>query len=296
MGVFRDNIQPILKRKDILVRLIVINIVLFLVLIGVNITRLFGVDVTDTIVGYVAVPARLDVLATRFWTPFTYMFIHDNKDFLHILFNMLMLFWFGRMFLHYFSPKNLGSLYILGGLAGALLYIVAFNTIPLLIEMNNVPMVGASASVMAIIFAVAFYRPDQEIALFIFGRIKIIYIALILFVLDFIGIGNMANSGGHLAHIGGAIVGYVYAKQYIHGRDITKGVNRMIDKVVDLFKSKPTKRMKVKHKKTETDHEYNQRHHNNSEEVDRILDKIKASGYTSLSDNEKKRLFDASKK
>ena len=296
MGVFRDNIQPILKRKDILVRLIVINIALFLVLIGVNITRLFGVDITDTIIGFVAVPARLDVLATRLWTPFTYMFIHDNKDFLHILFNMLMLFWFGRMFLHYFSPKNLGSLYVLGGLAGAFLYIVAFNTIPLLIEMNNVPMVGASASVMAIIFAVAFYRPDQEITLFIFGRIKIIYIALILFVLDFIGIGNMANSGGHIAHIGGAIVGYIYAKQYIQGRDITRGVNRMIDKIVDLLKFKPSGKMKVKHKKTETDYEYNQRHHNNSEEVDRILDKIKASGYTSLSDNEKKRLFDASKK
>lgn len=296
MGVFRDNIQPILKRKDILIRLIVINIIVFLVLIAVNITRLFGIDITDSVVGYVAMPAQLDVLAQRFWTPLTYMFVHDNKDFLHILFNMLMLYWFGRIFLSYFSPKNLGSLYLLGGLAGALLFLITFNTIPLLIERNHIPMVGASASVMAIIFAAAFYRPNQEIGLFIFGRVKIIYIALILFVLDFIGIGNMTNPGGHLAHIGGAILGYIYAKQYARGRDITRWVNKLIDSVANLFKSGPRRKMKVKHKRAETDYEYNQRKQNESEEIDRILDKIKASGYTSLSTEEKKRLFDASNK
>lgn len=296
MGVFRDNIQPILKRKDILIRLIVINVVIFLVLIAVNITRLFGINITESLVGYIAVPAQLDVLAVRFWTPFTYMFVHDYKDFLHILFNMLMLYWFGRIFLSYFSPKNLGSLYLLGGLAGAIIYIITFNTIPLLVGMNGIPMVGASASVMAIIFATAFYRPDQEISLFIFGRIKIIYIALILFVLDFIGIGNLSNPGGHIAHIGGAITGYIYAKRYIQGQDITKWVNRLMDSIVDLFKPKPSRKMKVKQNKAKTDYEYNQRRHNDSEEIDRILDKIKASGYTSLSADEKKRLFDASNK
>lgn len=296
MGIFRDNIKPILKRKDILIRLIVINVVTFLVLIAINITKLFGIDITETLIGYVAVPARLDTLAVRFWTPFTYMFIHDYKDFFHILFNMLMLYWFGRIFLSYFSPKNLGSLYLLGGLAGAFIYISAFNTIPLLIAMNHIPMVGASASVTAIIFAAAFYRPNQEITLLIFGRIKIIYIALFLFVLDFIGIGNLSNPGGHIAHIGGAITGYIYAKQYLQGHDITKWINKLMDSVVDLFKSRPSKKMKVRHKRAETDHEYNQRRHNDSEEIDRILDKIKASGYTSLSAEEKKRLFDASNK
>ncbi|MFV0420018.1 MAG: rhomboid family intramembrane serine protease [Dysgonomonas sp.] len=296
MGVFRDNIQPILKRKDILIRLIVINVVIFLLLIAVNITRLFGINITESIVDYIAVPAQLDVLAVRFWTPFTYMFVHDYKDFLHILFNMLMLYWFGRIFLTYFSPKNLGSLYLLGGLAGAIIYIVTFNTIPALIDMKQIPMVGASASVMAIIFAVAFYQPNQEITLFILGRIKIIYIALLLFVLDFIGIGNLSNPGGHIAHIGGAIMGYFYAKRYIQGQDITKWVNRLVDAIANLFKSRPSRKMKVKHKKTENDYEYNQRHHNDVEEIDRILDKIKASGYTSLSADEKKRLFDASSK
>lgn len=294
MGVFTDNIKPILKRKDILIRLIVINVSVFLILILLNITKLFEIDITQTVISKIAVPARLDLLATHFWTPLTYMFVH--KDFLHILFNMLMLYWFGRIFLSYFSPKSLGSLYILGGLSGAVLYILAFNTIPLFIKMNGIPMIGASASVMAVIFAAAFYRPNQEITLLIFGRIKIIYIAIAIFVLDFIGLTSMSNPGGHVAHIGGAIIGYIYAKQYAQGKDITKWINKIIDSFVNFFKRSPSKKMKVKYKKTETDYEYNQRRHQEAEDIDRILDKIKASGYSSLNSEEKKRLFDASRK
>jgi len=295
MGIYSNNIKPILRRKDILIRLIVINVCIFLVLALANITKLFEVNITDTILGYIAIPAQPDVLLTRFWTPITYMFVHEN--FLHILFNMLMLYWFGRLFLSYFNPKTLSSLYIMGGLAGAVFYVLSFNTIPLLIKMNYVPMIGASASVMAIIFAAAFYRPNQEIVLFIFGRIKIIYIALLLFVLDFIGLGSLSNPGGHIAHIGGALMGYIFAKQYLKGKDITKWLNNIIDWFVNLFKpsSKKTKRMKVKYKK-ETDYEYNQRKNNETQDIDHILDKIKASGYSSLSKEEKKRLFDASNK
>jgi len=294
MGIYSNNIKPILQRKDILIRLIVINVCVFFALTAANILKLFGINITDTILEYIAVPARLEMLLARFWTVLTYMFVHENL--LHILFNMLMLYWFGKIFLSFFNPKNLGSLYILGGLSGAALYVLSFNTIPLLIEMNYVPMIGASASVMAIIFAVAFYRPNLEIALLIFGRVKIIYIAIILFVLDFIGLGSMANPGGHIAHIGGALLGYIYAKQYLKGKDITKWLNKIIDGIVNLFKPRPSKRMKVKYKKPETDHEYNKRKNNDAQEIDHILDKIKASGYTSLSAEEKKRLFDASNK
>ncbi|MBK5719369.1 rhomboid family intramembrane serine protease [Dysgonomonas sp. Marseille-P4677] len=294
MGIYSDNIKPILKRKDILIRLIVINICVFLVLTGINVTKLFNVDITDIVINYLAIPARLDILATRFWTPLTYMFVHEN--FLHILFNMLMLYWFGQIFLAYFGPKNLGSLYILGGFAGAALFVLSFNTIPLFVMMNGAPMIGASASVMAIIFAVAFYRPNQEVGLFFFGRIKIIYIALIIFVLDFVGLSSTSNPGGHVAHIGGAIMGYIYAKQYLRGKDITGWLSKIIDSIANLSKPKSQKKMKVKYNRTETDYEYNQRKRNESEEIDRILDKIKASGYTSLNTEEKKRLFDASKK
>ncbi len=293
MGIYSNNIKPILKRKDILVRLIVINIAVFLILAVFNILKLFHIDIADTIISYIALPAQLDLLLTRFWTPLTYMFAHQNV--LHILFNMLMLYWFGQLFLMYFSPKNLGSLYIIGGLAGAALYLLLFNTIPMLVAMNYSIMLGASASVMAIIFAVAFYKPDQEVTLFIFGRVKIIYIALVLLVLDLVGISSISNVGGHIAHIGGAIVGYIYAKRYLKGKDITTWLNKTIDWIVNLFKPRNTsKKMKVKYKKPETDYEYNQRRNNESDDIDHILDKIKASGYTSLSAEEKKRLFDAS--
>jgi len=293
MGIYSNNIKPILKRKDILVRLIVINIAVFLILAVFNILKLFHIDIADTIISYIALPAQLDLLLTRFWAPLTYMFAHQNV--LHILFNMLMLYWFGQLFLMYFSPKNLGSLYIIGGLAGAALYLLLFNTIPMLVAMNYSIMLGASASVMAIIFAVAFYKPDQEVTLFIFGRVKIIYIALVLLVLDLVGISSISNVGGHIAHIGGAIVGYIYAKRYLKGKDITTWLNKTIDWIVNLFKPRNTsKKMKVKYKKPETDYEYNQRRNNESDDIDHILDKIKASGYTSLSAEEKKRLFDAS--
>ncbi|WP_029905140.1 rhomboid family intramembrane serine protease [Prevotella sp. 10(H)] len=294
MGIYSNNIKPILQRKDILIRLIVINVSIFLILVVANVTKLFNVDITDLLVDYVAIPARLDLLAERFWTPLTYMFVHEN--FLHILFNMLMLYWFGQIFLSYFNPKSLGSLYILGGLAGAALFVLTFNTIPMFVQMNNAPMIGASASVMAIIFAAAFYRPDTEVVLFIFGRIKIIYIALVIFVLDFVGLTSTGNPGGHIAHIGGALMGYLYAKQYLKGKDITRWLNKVIDSVVNLFKPKSKEKMKVKYKKRENDYNYNQRKNTETEEIDRILDKLKASGYNSLSKEEKKRLFDASNK
>lgn len=292
MGVLRDNIGAILKRKDILVRLIVINVVVFLLLAAVNLTKLFEINITESVMDYLIVPSNLSQLATRFWTPLTYMFVHI--DFYHILFNMLVLYCFGQIFLQHFNAKNLGSLYILGGLAGAIIYIVAFNTIPLFSKMDNAVMWGASASVMAIVFAAAFYRPNTEVLLFFILRIKIIYIALFIFILDFIGITGNSNPGGHIAHIGGALMGYFYAKQYLQGRDITKWLNGFIDSIANL--TKPSKKMKVKHKKAETDYEYNDRKNNQSEEIDRILDKIKAAGYTSLTKEEKKQLFDASKK
>lgn len=294
MGTILDNIKYRFKQKDILIQLIIVNVAVFLILVVIGIVgKLFKLD-TVNLIPYIAVTSDLSLLIKRPWTLFTYMIVHI--DFLHILFNMLMLFWFGQIFLSYFSSKNLGSLYLLGGLAGAVLYIVTFNTIPYYLEMNHPPMIGASASVMAIIFAAAFYRPNAEVNLFMVFRLKIIYIAMFMFVIDFISLDSDSNPGGHIAHIGGAVMGYIFAKQYLKGKDITRWLNKMIDSIVNLTKPRPSKKMKVKYKKTETDHQYNQRRHNETEEIDRILDKIKASGYSSLSAEEKKRLFDASKK
>lgn len=299
MGTFSDTIKSILRRKDILVRLILFNIVIFLVLalIGV-VSTLFKLDGID-LIEYLGVPSEVGVLIKQPWTVLTYMVTHENLW--HIFFNMLIFFWFGQIFLTQFNSKNLGSLYLLGGLAGAVIYIIAFNTIPYYIDLAAESykgysiMIGASASVMAIIFAAAFYRPNTEVRLFMVFRVKIIYIAIFLFVIDFISLKSETNPGGHLAHIGGAIMGIIFAKQYLKGRDITRWLNRLIDSIANLTKPKP-KKMKVKYKSRETDYDYNKRKNQDSGEIDRILDKIKASGYGSLNAEEKKRLFDASKK
>lgn len=288
-----DTIKYRFKQKDILIQLIIINaVVFFMLVVAAMIGKLFKLPSID-LIPYIGTTSDVHLLIKRPWTVFTYMIAH--KDFLHILMNMLMLFWFGQLFLRYFSPKNLGSVYLLGGLAGAALYVLAFNTIPYYIDMNHPPMIGASASVMAIIFAAAFYKPDAEVSLFMLFRIKVVYIAIFMFVIDFISLDSN-NSGGHVAHIGGAIVGYIFAKQYLKGKDITRWINRIIDRIVNLTKPTDKKKMKVKYKKREADYDYNQRKNNATEEIDRILDKIKSSGYSSLNAEEKKRLFDASKK
>lgn len=288
-----DNIKVRFKQKDILMQLIVINVSIFLLLVIFTlITKLFKLN-TLHIIDYIGVPSDIGLLIKRPWTLLTYMFVH--VDFIHILLNMLFLYWFGQIFLTYFNAKTLGSLYVLGGLAGAALYILAFNTIPYYIDMGSVPMIGASASTTAIMFAAAFYNPKVEVNLFFVWRIKIIYIAIFIFIVDFISLGDASNPGGHVAHIAGAILGYIYARRYLKGKDITRWISRAMDWGTNLFKPKPPK-MKVKSKRKESDYEYNERRKNETEEIDHILDKIKISGYNSLTQNEKKRLFDAGKK
>lgn len=296
MGGIFSNIKNRFRQRDILIQLILINAVVFLVLaFNFVITKLFLINSFEPI-QYIGVPENIELLMKRPWTLLTYMFSHQG--FFHIFFNMLLLYWFGQIFLGYFNSKNLRSLYLLGGLAGALIYILAFNTIPLYKEMHPSFLIGASASVMAIIFAVAFYNPLAEIGLLFFGTVKIIYIAIFLFVLDFLSLGDTSNPGGHIAHIGGAILGFCYAKLYLKGINITSWLTNVIDWVGNLFKPRSSKpKMKVKYKSSkERDYDYNKRKHQESEEIDRILDKIKTSGYSSLTEQEKRRLFDASKK
>lgn len=293
MGNILDKIAFRIRQKDILIQIIVLNILVFLIVNLFNIiTILFKVQSID-LLKYIAVPSSLPILYHRFWTVLTYMFVHENV--LHIFFNMLLLYCFGQIFLNYFNQKNLGSLYILGGIAGAALYVIAFNTIPYYIDMKNSLMIGASASVMAIIFAATFYNPNFRVNLLLIGQVKILYIALIIFILDFISLGDRSNAGGHIAHIGGAILGYIYAKQYLKGKNIVNWLNKIIDAIVNIFKKKP-KKMKVKYKRAETDYEYNEQKNKDSAEIDSILDKVLKSGYSSLTEKEKKRLFDASKK
>lgn len=290
-----DTLKYKYKTGSVMTRLIFINTAIFVILkiIGVIFT-LFNISSLDLIV-FLGIPSDIPLLLSHLWSLITYMFVHEG--FLHLLFNMLWLYWFGQIFMQYFTGRTLGSLYVLGGLAGAMLYVIAFNTIPYYTGMERGWMIGASAAVMAIVMGAAFYRPDVQLNLLFLGPIKIVYIAIFAFILDFLSLGNPMNPGGHVAHIGGALLGYFFAIQYKKGRDITGWMGRAIDWFFGLFKPRMKRpKMKVKHARQQTDWEYNQRKHSEQEEIDAILDKLKQTGYSGLSSEEKKKLFDASKK
>jgi len=238
------------------------------------------------------VPASFSALILKPWTVFTYMFLHEG--FFHVLFNMLWLYWFGRIFSDYFDQKKLVSVYIMGGLSGALLYILSFNIFPAFSETIHVSIaLGASASVMAIVIAAAAYVPDYSVHLFLLGKVKIKYIALGIFLLTSV-FDFSVNTGGKIAHIGGAILGYVYAVRYKQGKDTGKWINSAIDGIATWFK--PRKKMKVSYKKPMTDLEYNKMKTDHQEQINKILEKISKGGYDSLTKEEKEILFKESQK
>lgn len=241
---------------------------------------------------YFAVPSDLGALLSRPWTLFSYMWLH--VDFFHLLFNMITLYFLGQLFLEFLGGRKLWSLYIAGGLAGALLYIFFYNVFPVFEEiLPYSKALGASASVMAIVVGVAAYVPNFAIRLLFFGEVKLKYIAIVLFVVDVMSISN-SNSGGHIAHIGGAAMGYLFAIQWKKGKDVTSFIASTGDYFSNLFSFKKGSKMKVKYKRKVSDFEYNAQKKAKQEQIDLILDKISKSGYNSLTKEEKDLLFRAS--
>jgi membrane associated rhomboid family serine protease len=293
MGIW-DDIKYTFRNGSSLTRLIYINIAVFiLITISAVIGFLLGNPViSDKALYLLSVPASLKELIIKPWTIITYMFVH--KDIWHILFNMLWLYWFGTIFLEYLDQRKLVAVYLLGGLSGALVYILSFNIFPVFngIVSESVA-IGASASVMAIVISIAAYVPDYTVQLFLFGRIKIKYMALAIFVLTSV-MDFSVNSGGKLAHIGGAVFGYLYIINLRQGRDISKRFNKVIDFFTSLIK--PRKKLKVTHKKPVTEYEFNRIKAEQQAHINNILDKISKGGYDSLTKEEKETLFKESQK
>jgi len=289
-----DNIKSSFRKGSSVTRLIYINASVFLL---ISVTLIIGYllnnqDIPTKTLDLFSVPASLKSLAGRPWTLFTYMFTH--KDIWHILFNMLWLYWFGIIFLEYLDQRKLVSVYILGGLCGAVVYILGFNIFPAFKGVADESVaIGASASVMAIVIAIAAYVPDYTVQLFLLGKIKIKYLALAIFVLTSV-MDFSVNSGGKLAHIGGALFGYLYTLNLKKGHDIGRGINRIIDFFATLFR--PRKKLKVTYKKPVTDYDYNKIKKEHQEKINHILDKISKGGYDSLSREEKDTLFKESQK
>lgn len=277
-------------------QLIGVNVLLFLLYkIAEILTTLFVINLPVEWWQIASLPASISNIATQPWSIISYMFMHQGT--LHILFNMLWLWWFGQLFLHSFTPRQLGGLYLLGGIGGALLYILAYQTIPYFQPAaNNSYLLGASASVYAIVVAIALYKPHQEIALMLVGRVKLIYLVYAMIVMDLLLITS-ENAGGHIAHIGGAISGWGFIVCFKKGIDITAGFNRLLDRVVNSFKRKPKgPKLNDRHDQASKEWKFNAERKKKNEEIDRLLDKIKKSGYDTLTSEEKKKLFDASQK
>ena len=291
-----DEIKESFRKGSTLSKLIYLNLGLFLVVQIVRIVLYLSnsYDLFPGFMSYLAVPSNLEVLARRPWTLLTYMFLH--VDFIHILFNLLWLYWFGTVFIQELGLKKLLSTYLVGGLSGGILYVIFYNLFSVFdgVREGSIAL-GASASVMAIVVAAATYQPDRRMHLILIGPVKIVYIALAMFILTSL-VDFGVNTGGKIAHIGGALSGFLFAYYYRRGKDLTRGFDRMMDSIATWFK--PGKnRMKVTYKSTagqkppSDDIEYNKQKAEEQKEIDRILEKISKAGYDSLTSREKEMLF-----
>lgn len=288
-----SGIKSSFKQGSALTRLIYINIGFFLVIKVVAVLFVLagqqGVD--GMILPYLGVPALPERLLYTPWTIITYMF--TQFGFLHLLFNMLWLYWFGSIFMNTFSGSKLTGVYILGGISGAIVYIAAYALFPAFeLERYQSWAIGASASVMAIVFAVCTYLPNHKIYVFLIGPVKLIHLALFTAIIDLLSIPS-GNAGGHIAHLGGALFGYLFTLSLRRNFDLTGGLSSLLDKISNnrLFKKR---KMKVKYKKKVsdmTDVEYNEFKKRKDERINNILDKISKHGYESLTKEEKEILF-----
>ena len=296
MATIITDLKDKFRRGNISIQLIYINVAVFILTTMLEvILQLFNRSLTG-VFEWLELPASFSRFILQPWSILTYMFMHAGL--MHILFNMLWLYWFGTLFLNFFSSKHLRGLYLLGGFCGGLLYMVAYNVFPYFSQMIDFSfMLGASASVLAIVAATAYREPNYPIRLLLFGTIRLKYLALIVIGTDLLFITSN-NAGGHIAHLGGALAGLWFAAGLSKGMDITSWINKTLDALTSLFSFKPRKpKMKV-HYSTDRqkDYDYNTRKKAQTEEIDRILDKLKKSGYESLTTEEKKSLFDASKR
>jgi membrane associated rhomboid family serine protease len=289
-----EDLKLQFKIGDVLTKLLFWNIAFFAIpSIIFGILPLFKVNIAY--LNYVSLSSNPNDLLLKPWSIFTYAFCHSSI--LHILFNLIMLNFAGRLFLIFFNQKQLLSLYFVGSLFAGIVFLLSYMFFPALANVNTA-LVGASASVMALLFATVSYSPLMNIRLILFGNVKLWHIALVLIVIDLFQL-PMENTGGHLAHIGGAIFGYIYIRLLKKGTDICNWFTLIIDAFSSIFvkrKSKPFKKVHRTYKapvekrvsKIVTKDKVQQ-------QIDEILDKISQSGYDSLSSEEKEFLFKAGK-
>ena len=275
------------KKDNGLIKIILINIIVFVSMSMIEVfLTLSGLgSVSSAILNKLMLPADLKTFILQPWSLITYFFLHMN--FMHILWNMLFLYWFGKIVNDNIGNNAVISLYVLGGIIGGLFYMALYNIIPFYSDrLSDSLMLGASAGVFSIVVGSATLLPNYTFYLLLLGPVRIKYIALFYVLLSFLDVtGN--NAGGEIAHLGGAFIGYLYIRQLQNGVNMGEG----IIKILNFFNKEKNIKYHTKSSSIEDENE-----DISQDEIDKILDKISDSGYSSLSNKEKEKLFNASKK
>ncbi len=304
-----ESIWKDLKKEfsygNMVTRIIIVNVAVFIL---VNIIKLLltvsagfeNSPAFDNFYKYLALSGDLWFDLTHPWVFLTHMFLHQG--FFHILWNMLFLYWFGQIVGDFIGNQRILPLYLLGGLAGAIAYLVFAN-----IAYNGGGYAyGASGAVNAIIVAAAVISPDYIIRLLFLGNVKLKYIAAVVVLLSIIGIADLNNTGGNIAHLGGALFGWFFILKLREGSDMAVPINRFLSKIANFFKNIPAtskssskkgprvvyKNTSKKQRKAVSD----QKELSHQERIDAILDKMRETGFEGLSKEEKDYLFNASDK
>mgnify|MGYP003604516201 CR=1 FL=1 len=290
-----DDLKLQYETGGIAQRLIFWNVGLFAVpAIVFGILSLAGINIDY--LDYISLDSLPSSLAWKPWSILTYAVFHSGI--FHLFFNMIVLHFSTRLFTTYFNQKQLLGLYILGGIFAGFVYIVSYLFLPVF-QNSTSTLVGASGSIMAILFATVTYNPYMEMRLMFIGRIKLWHIAAVIIAIDLIQLPS-SNAGGHLAHLGGALFGYLFMLLLKKGTDLTDGVTKIIDFFVNKSQAKKTKtpfkkvHKNYNHKPTTTESRIVKKD-KTQQQIDEILDKISASGYDALTKEEKDFLFRAGK-
>ncbi len=284
MRVENDKISNLLKRLNVFEKLIIVNVLVFLVN---HLLTFFINQPSDYFLHYFELPKNSEVLLSQPWALITYAFVHYS--FTHLFWNMLMLYFVGRLFVNFFGGKNFLAIYLLGALVGGFFFWLSYNLFPVFLEVDSA-LVGASAGIAAVLIYICTYLPRTEVSFFFF-RIQLMYIGLAFVVLDLVQLPT-SNSGGHLAHLGGAVLGFFLAGSMSQKR----GDFSFFNFVHNWFKPKSKLRSVYKNKNTATGPKSKGLNKTEKQKkIDHILDKISESGYDTLSKEEKDFLFQSGK-
>lgn len=286
-GSIARDVKDTMSHGNMVMKLIIINFSVFVVTALAE--AFFPVSYHTHMLPWIALPGDLTVFITRPWTLLTYMFVHGGIW--HIAWNMIVLYWFGNITGDLLNDRRVLPIYLMGGLAGGILYMASYQFLPYVGSMA----IGASAAVLAILFAAVLTAPEYRMHLLLLGEVRIKYIGLVILFLDLIGTSSTAvNSGGHIAHLGGSLFGLLFVYLLRKGTDLGSVFYRSENGRINAPKS----RLRVAHKSESIRKSPALDHQGVPElnkKVDEILEKIKKEGYESLSDAEKEILYKASK-